>query len=258
LDFQRIRFERRWRCQKNVTFSCLVPLEQESVKNNKGTQVLNHNSNSVGLQCKKNTGDVVSISGDEDFLFIAYHPMFSSVINNLDFVRGSADLNDLDMFLESTLESYKIGQITMPELELFQCLAFGIVLKYATCSAPEQYAKFIDELEHAYQDICKISTWIKSLFSDCEGEMVTSIFTVASNGSVTLKYKKTDVAGHHSYADLPISAAKFDFKVFAEFCSMTHCPLMKMELHSAKAIHNLICENVRFCLLYTSDAADDM
>ena len=208
--------------------------------------MLNHNNKNVGLQCKKNTGDVVSISGDEDFLFIAYHPMFSSAISNLDFIRGFADLNDLDMFLESTLESYKIGQITMPELELFQCLAFGIALKYNACSEPEQYAKFVDKLEHAYQDICKISAWIKSLFSDGEGEMATSIFTVASNGRVTLKYKKTDAAGYNHYADLPISAAKFDFKVFAEFCLATHCPLIKMDLHSARAIHNLICENVQF------------
>ncbi|MCX7123707.1 MAG: hypothetical protein NTV32_08625 [Gammaproteobacteria bacterium] len=215
---------------------------QGNLKNNKETQVLNNNNN-VELQCKSNTGDVVSISGDEDFLFIAYHSMFSSVMHNLDFINGSTDLNDLDMFLESVLKSYKIAQITTPELELFQCLAFGLSLKYSGCVDPKNYLRFAEELESAYQDICKISTWIKSLFSDRQGPSAVCLFTVSSSGVVVLKYKK---AGARSYTDFPVSPAKFDLDNFIEFSLATGSPLTKMDIYSAKAIHNLICENVRF------------
>ncbi len=202
-----------------------------------------NNNNNVELQCKRNAGDVVSISGDKDFLFIAYHSMFSSAIHNLDFCNGCADLNNLDMFLEGVLKSYKIAQITTPELELFQCLVFGLSLKYSGCVDPKNYSRFVKELENAYQDICKISAWIKSLFSDRQDAEAVCLFTVSSSGAVVLKYKK---AGACNYTDFPVSPTKFDLDNFIEFSLATHSPLTKLGIYSAKAIHNLICENVRF------------
>jgi len=196
---------------------------------------------------EKNQAYVADIVGDTDFLFIAYHPMFSDVMSNLDFSNGKADLNDFDEFLENTVPGYQIGVLTMPELEFLQCLVYGISHKYARVKGCKNFLKFSSEIEVAYHDICKISRWISSLFTDRLDINRGCLFTVASSGEVKLVYRKPGHTGKsNNVASISVTPSKFNFKEFSEFCSFTKAPLQNMDINSATAIHYLISENVSF------------
>ncbi len=196
-------------------------------------------------------GCIVKAEQKVEGVKIQYKDPLNHAKRQLSLSNGETDLNDLDEFLEAVVSTYRIGALTRPELELLQCLVYGLCSQYLQAEGSKNPITLTEDIELAYQDTLKISVWMRRLFSCNHQNQAILSFDVNDKAEVQLVYRRTgskNVPGVFGYVGIVIAQDRFDYDSFVAFCASTHAPLPGMDIHTAQSIHHLLCQNILFLL----------
>ena len=196
-------------------------------------------------------GCIVKAEQQVEGVKIQYKDPFNHTKRQLSLSNGETDLNDLDEFLEAVVSTYRIGALTRPELELLQCLVYGLCSQYLQAEGSKNPITLTEDIELAYQDTLKISVWMRRLFSCNHQNQAILSFDVNDKAEVQLVYRRTgskNVPGVFGYVGIVIAQDRFDYDAFVAFCASSHAPLRYMDIHAAQSIHHLLCQNIMFLL----------
>ncbi len=196
-------------------------------------------------------GCIVKAEQQVEGVKIQYKDPFNHTKRQLSLSNGGTDLNDLDEFLEAVVSTYRIGALTRPELELLQCLVYGLCTQYLQAEGSKNPITLTEDIKLAYQDTLKISVWMRRLFSQNYQNQAILSFDVNDKAEVQLVYRRTgskNVPGVFGYVGIVIAADRFDYDSFVAFCASTHAPLLPMDSNTAQSIHHLLCQNILFLL----------
>ena len=202
-------------------------------------------------------GCIVKAEQQVEGVKIQYKDPFNHAKRQLALSNGGTDLNDLDEFLEAVVSTYQIGALTRPELELLQCLVYGLCIQYLQAGGGKNPIALTEDIKLAYQDTLKISVWMRRLFSQNQQNQAILSFDVNEKAEVQLMYRRTgskNVPGVFGYVGIMIAQDCFDYDSFVAFCASTHAPLVGMDIHAAQSIHHLLCRNILFLLNRESTA----
>ncbi len=208
-------------------------------------------------KCNTAAGRIIKAVQTADGVEIQYKDGFNHGRRQLALCNGGTDLNDLDEFLEAVVSKYCIGALTRPELELLQCLVYGLCGQSLQAEGENNLRALTDDIKLAYQDTLKISVWMRRLFSQNQQNQAILSFDVNEKAEVQLMYRRTgskNVPGVFGYVGIMIAQDCFDYDSFVAFCASTHAPLVGMDIHAAQSIHHLLCRNILFLLNRESTA----
>lgn len=214
------------------------------IKKTRGNKMLN-------TKFAKTVGEITQAAHTAEGIKIQYKDPVSCDARQFCLSNGNTDLNDLDEFLEAVIKTYRIGTLTGPELELLQCLIYGLCMQHLQSVGCKTCVTITEDIALAYQDTLKISMWMRQLFSQSHQNQAIFSFDVNDKAEVRLVYRwesATSIPGIFSYAGIVIAQDQFDYDSFVQFCSATKSPLSSMDIDTAQSMHHLLCQNIRFLL----------